>query len=136
MVSRLRSFTLAVLALSFTPACATTSRPISPRSPVDVLKLGAELPHEDIVGPVRRVIGEQGWTVETEEETRTGGRVSSTMFKLVKTEGDIKINVRLDVFDGMYTIILTGSQGFPRGHDEWVIDLDFAIQDALGISNG
>lgn len=123
-----------LLTLSLAPACASSVRPIQPRSGlVDVLKMGAEIPLEDYADQARAAISESGWTVEKEEDERTGGRVSHTTLWIHRISGESRVDVRLDLRDGMYGIVITASQGLPADEQECVLELDEAIHRAIGL---
>ena len=123
-----------LLAVSLSTACASSVSPIQPRTGlVDVLKLGAEVPLEDYAEQARAAITESGWTIEKEEDERTGGRVSHTTLWIHRISGESRVDVRLDLRDGMYGIVITASQGLPADEQECVLELDEAIHRAIGL---
>ena len=116
-------------------ACAGSVRPLDPPTMlVDVLKMGAEVPLEDYIDQARQGITESGeWTIDREEDERTGGRVSHTTVWVVRSTEDSRVDVRLDFRDGMYGIVITGSTGLSNEDQDCVVRLDQAIHAAIGL---
>lgn len=114
--------------------CARSVRPIQPASALtDVLRHGKAVPHEASVELVREGIESAGWVIERDEVERTGGRISHTTMWVHRVRDETRVDVRVDVRDGMYGLIITASKGLPRNDADWVVLLDESIRDALGI---
>ncbi|MEM7155220.1 MAG: hypothetical protein AAF799_20395 [Myxococcota bacterium] len=129
--SLLISFVVSTLAA---PGCARSVRPIQPPSGLtDVLRQGKAVPHEAFVELVREGIESATWVIERDEVERTGGRISHTTMWIHRVRDETRVDVRVDVRDGMYGLIITASKGLPRNDADWVVLLDESIRDALGI---
>ena len=123
-----------LIALSVSFACASTVRPTNPpNSLIDVLRQGKDVPHEAYVELVRGAVESAGWVVERDEVERTGGRISHTTMWTYRERDDTRVDVRLDVRDGMYQLIVTASHGLPKEDQDWVLKLNDSILAALGI---
>ncbi len=129
-----RATVLALTAL-LQVACARSVTPTQP--PVnltDVLHRGAAIPLADYINNARQGIKANGeWAITREEDERTGGSVSHTTIWVERVTAESRVNVRLDFRDGLYGLVITGSQGLPLAEQDCVLRLNENLRAAIGL---